>query len=152
MDATGAENNTTILAIEPSTLEQGLIWVGSDDGLVHVTRDGGKNWNKVSGNITGMPAESWVAQIRASKNQPGEAFVIVNNYRNFDFKPYLFRTKDYGQTWTQLVNETSVFGYTLSLVQDPVEPRLLFLGTEHGLYVSIDAGQSWTLWTSTLWS
>ena len=148
MDATGAENNTTILAIEPSTLEQGLIWVGSDDGLVHITRDGGKTWNKVSGNITGMPAESWVAQIRASKHRAGEAFVVVNNYRNFDFKPYLFRTKDYGQTWTQLVNETSVFGYTLSLVQDPVEPRLLFLGTEHGLYVSIDEGQSWTLWTN----
>ena len=148
MDATGAENNTTILSIEPSPLEEGVLWVGTDDGLVHITRDGGKTWSKVSGNMTGIPAESWVPQIRASKYRAGEAYVIVNNYRNFDFKPYLFRTRDYGQTWEQLVNESSVFGYTLSLVQDPVEPKLLFLGTEHGLYVSIDEGKNWTLWTN----
>jgi photosystem II stability/assembly factor-like uncharacterized protein len=148
MDATGAENNTTILAIEPSPLEKGLLWVGTDDGQVQITRDGGKNWSNLTANLTGMPKGAWIPQIRASRFNAGEAYVIVNNYRNFDFKPYLFRTRDYGQTWHQLLNQPETFGYTLALVQDPIEPKLLFLGTEHGLYVSIDEGANWTKWTN----
>ncbi|MEN8249340.1 MAG: hypothetical protein ABFS32_10450 [Bacteroidota bacterium] len=148
MDATGAENHTTILAIEPSSLEKGLLWVGTDDGRVHITRDGGKTWNDLTGNMTGLPAGAWVPQIRASKFKAGEAYVVVNNYRNFDFKPYLFRTRDYGATWQQLLNQPETFGYTLSLAQDVVEPRLLFLGTENGLHISIDEGNSWTKWTN----
>lgn len=145
MDATGAENNTTILAIEPSKLKRDLIWVGTDDGLVHITRDGGGSWNQLT--IPGMPEASWVNQIRASEYNEAEAFVVVNNYRNFDFKPYLFRTRDYGQTWQSMVDETQVSSYALSFVQDPVEASLLFLGTDGGLYVSIDGGQRWTHWT-----
>ena len=148
MDATGAENHTTILAIEPSPLEQGVLWVGTDDGLLHITRDGGSTWTKISDNINGLPQGAWIPQIRASRHRKGEAYVIVNNYRNFDFKPYLFRTRDYGATWESLVGEDNIFGYTLALAQDPIEPNLLFLGTEHGLYVSIDEGANWTKWTN----
>lgn len=148
MDATGAENNTTILAISPSPVQKDVIWAGTDDGFVQVTKDGGKSWSNVSKNIAGMPAESWVAQIKTSDYNAAEAFIVVNNYRNFDFKPYLFRTTDYGATWTSMVNEDQVWNYTLAFIQDPVEPNLMFLGSEGGLYVSIDGGKKWTQWTN----
>ncbi|MEO0555635.1 MAG: hypothetical protein AAF149_20690 [Bacteroidota bacterium] len=146
MDATGAENNTTILAVAPSPIEKDLLWVGTDDGLIQITRDGGQTWTNVTANITGMPNAGWVAQIKASTYNAGEAFAVVNNYRNFDFKPYLFHTADYGKTWRSLVNESQVWTYTLCFVQDPVEPNLMFLGSDGGLYVSIDAGENWTQW------
>ncbi|MDH5598634.1 MAG: hypothetical protein OEY34_05895, partial [Cyclobacteriaceae bacterium] len=145
-DATGAENHCSILAITPSPVQKGLIWAGTDDGNVQLTKDGGKTWNKIT--IPGMPSESWVAQIKASTHNAGEAFVVVNNYRNFDFKPYLFKTSNFGQTWVNLVDESKVWGYTLSVVQDFEQPNLLFLGTEYGLYVSIDGGNAWTKWTN----
>lgn len=150
MDATGAENHCTILAIAPSPVKQGVIWVGSDDGQISVTQDGGKTWTNVSSKIVGMPKLSWVAQIQASSYNAGEALVVVNNYRMFDYKPYLFRTKDFGATWESLVTPAQIgeYNYTLSVVQDPVEPKLLFLGTENGLFISIDAGKNWTKWTA----
>ncbi len=147
MDATGAENYTTIVAIEPSPVQQGVIWVGTDDGNVQLTRDGGQNWTNLSSRITGMPRDGWVTQIRASNKNAGEVYVVVNNYRNYDYKPYLFRSRDFGQTWQSLVSNNSVPSYTLAVVQDPEEPRLLFLGTDVGLYVSLDEGASWTKWT-----
>lgn len=148
MDATGAENNTTILAITPSPVEKGLLWAGTDDGYIQITRDGGDSWTNVTSNIPGMPEAGWVAQIKASTYNAGEAFAVINNYRNFDFKPYLFHTRDYGKTWNSLVREDQVWTYTLAFVQDPVEPNLMFLGSEGGLYVSIDAGRNWTQWTN----
>ena len=144
IDATGAENHTTILAIEPSPVEQGVIWVGTDDGNLQLTRDGGKTWTNVIKNVKGVPAGSWIPQIRASKYNKGEAVVVINNYRRFDFKPYVFMTKNYGNSWEPLVTEKDVFGYALSFIQDPVEPKLMFLGTEHGLYISIDGAKTWT--------
>jgi len=150
MDATGAENHCTILAIAPSAVKQGVIWVGTDDGKIQVTQDGGKSWSDVTAKILGMPKGAWVPQIQASKYNAGEAFVVVNNYRLFDYKPYLFRTKDYGATWESLVSPAQI-GYnnfTLAVVQDPVEPKLLFLGTENGLFVSIDEGKNWSRWTN----
>jgi len=147
-DATGAENNTTITAIAPSSLKEDVIWVGTDDGNIQLTQDGGATWNKVSGNIKGFPAESWVAQIQASTYNAGEAFVVVNNYRNFDFKPYLYHTVNYGKKWTNLTSEDEVWTYTLSVVQDPVEPNLMFLGTDGGLYFSINKGENWQKWTN----
>ncbi len=148
MDATGAENFTTVLVIEPSSVEKGLIWASTDDGQVQITRDGGKSWINLSSKMAGLPKNGWIPQIKASKFNAGEAFVVVNNYRQFDFKPYLFHTTDYGQTWKQMLNEDETFGYSLSLVQDTEEANLLFLGTEHGLYVSINKGGSWTKWTN----
>lgn len=148
MDATGAENFTTILAIEPSSIEKGLIWASTDDGQLQITRDGGKSWTNLSSRMTGLPKNAWIPQVKASKYNAGEAFVVVNNYRQFDFKPYLFHTTDYGTTWKQMLTQDETFGYSLSMVQDIEEPNLLFLGTEHGLYVSINKGTSWTKWVN----
>jgi len=149
MDATGAENHCTILAIEPSTLDENILWVGTDDGNVQLTLDGGKTWSNLTANIKGMPKEAWIPQIRASKYNKAEAYVVVNNYRQFDFKPYVFRTRDYGKTWENILEgKPEIFGYALSVIQDIEEPNLLFLGTEYGLYISIDEGKNWTKWTN----
>lgn len=146
IDATKAENHTTILCIEPSSLDSNLIWVGTDDGNIQVTQDGGKTWKNVAMAIKGFPKEAWIPQIRASKVNAGEAFVVVNNYRQNDWKPYLFYTNDYGKTWKNLVSESIVFGHCLSVIQDTKASNLLFLGTEHGLYVSFDKGSNWQKW------
>jgi photosystem II stability/assembly factor-like uncharacterized protein len=150
MDATGAENHCTVLAIAPSAKEKGVIWVGTDDGQVQLTRDGGKTWTNLTSKITGMPKNAWIPQVQASSYSGGEVFVIVNNYRQFDYKPYLFHSKDYGQTWESLVSGSQVGdnNYTLAVIQDPVEPKLIFLGTENGLYVSVDGAKTYTKWTS----
>ena len=150
MDATGAENHCTLLTIAPSPKKQGVIWTGSDDGQVQVTEDGGKTWRNVTAKITGMPKNAWVPQIQASTHNPGEAFVVVNNYRQGDYKPYFFRTRDYGATWESLAGVAQIgdSNYVLASVQDPIEPKLLFLGTENGLFVSIDDGKNWTRWTN----
>jgi len=148
MDATGAENYCSILVISPSKLEKDVLWVGTDDGNIQLTKDGGKNWSNVTPGIGAYPKDGWVAQIKTSNFSKGEAYAVVNNYRNFDFKPYLFRTRDYGKTWESLLNnEKETFGYSLSMVQDPIEKKLLFLGTENGLYISFNEGSSWTKWT-----
>ncbi len=146
IDATKAENHTTIIAIEPSTLNKEVIWVGTDDGNIQLTKDGGTTWTNLSPKIKGLPKEAWVPQIRASKYNVGEAFVVVNNYRQNDWKPYLYYTTDFGASWKNLVNENEVDGHCLSIIQDPVEENLLFLGTERGLYITFDKGQNWQKW------
>jgi photosystem II stability/assembly factor-like uncharacterized protein len=150
MDATGAENHCTILAISPSTIERAVIWVGTDDGNVQVSRDGGKTWNNVTPKIAGYPKAAWIPQVKASTYNAGEAIVVVNNYRQFDYKPYLFRTKDFGATWESLVMPQQVGenNFVLSAVQDIVEPKLIFLGTENGLWVTLDDTKTWTRWTA----
>ncbi|NOY37394.1 MAG: hypothetical protein GXO83_07440 [Chlorobi bacterium] len=147
-DVTGAENFTTIICIAPSPVQQGVIWVGTDDGNLQLTQDGGITWKNLNKGLKDIPLGSWIPQITASKYHAGEAFVVVNNYRRHDYAPYLYHTTNFGKTWERMVDENDVFGYVLSFVQDPVEPRLMFLGTENGLYVSIDAGKNWTHWTN----
>jgi photosystem II stability/assembly factor-like uncharacterized protein len=147
IDATGAENHTTTLAIAPSPVDKNVIWVGTDDGNVQVTQDRGGNWTNVAANLPGLPAGSWIPQIQASRYNAGEAWVIANNYRRNDWSAYAYHTSDYGQTWTRIVDDSDVFGYTLSILQDPIEPNLVFLGTENGLYVSFDKAQNWNKWT-----
>lgn len=140
IDITGAENHCTILCIEPSAKERNTIWVGTDDGNVQLTKDGGKTWINFRGKIPGMPVGCWIPQIRASKFNAGEAFVVANDYRRADFKPYIFRTTDYGKTWARLIDEKKVTGYALCVLQDPTEPNLIFVGTEQGLWISLDNG------------
>ena len=147
MDATGAENHTTILVIEPSPLEQNMMWAGTDDGRVHYTQNGGQSWNEVTKNIKGLPSGSWIVQIKASNKRKGEALLIANDYRRFNYTPYAYRTTNYGKSWERIVDENDVISYTLSIVEDPKEKNLLFLGTDDGLYISVNAGQKWTKWT-----
>jgi photosystem II stability/assembly factor-like uncharacterized protein len=145
-DATGAENFTTILAIAPSPLREGVIWVGTDDGRLHVTRDDGKTWESVEKNLKGVPPSTWIPEIRPSRHDPASAFVVLDNHRRSDWTPYVYRTDDWGKTWKSLVTP-ALRGYALSFEQDPVDRDLLFLGTEFGLWVSVDAGRSWMRWT-----
>jgi photosystem II stability/assembly factor-like uncharacterized protein len=147
-DITGAENHTTIIAIAPSPLDPKVIWVGTDDGNVQVTRDGGKTWTNTSTKLTGLPKGSWIPQLQASKYDAAEAWVVANNYRNNDFTAYAYRTKNFGSSYERIADDNKVWGYTLSIVQDPVEQNLVFLGTEFGLYVSFDNAKSWNKWRS----
>ena len=147
MDATGAENHCTILVIEPSEVETDMLWVGTDDGRIHYTQNGGQDWTEVTKNIKGLPKGSWIPQIKASKSVKGEALLVANDYRRFNFTPYVYRTKNYGKTWDRIVDGSDVTSYALSIIEDPEEPNLLFLGTDDGLYISIDKGDKWTKWT-----
>ncbi|MDQ6756753.1 MAG: hypothetical protein M3004_07435 [Bacteroidota bacterium] len=140
IDITGAENYTTILAIAPSSKQKGVIWVGTDDGNVQLTQDGGRTWTNFRGKISGLPVGAWIPQIRASQYNAAEAFVVANDYRRGDFKPYIFRTKDFGKTWTRMLDGNNIKGYALCVLQDPVEPNLIFAGTENGLWISFDNG------------
>lgn len=146
MDATGAENHCSILVIEPSPIEKDMLWVGTDDGRIHYTKDGGQTWNDVS-KIKSLPEGSWIAQIKASNKNKGEALLIANDYRRFNYTPYAYKTKNYGKTWERIVDERDVQSYTLAIVEDIEEPNLMFLGTDDGLYVSMNAGEKWTKWT-----
>ncbi len=145
LDASGAENYCTILTIAPSPVERGVIWVGTDDGRVQVTRDGGRTWSSVEANVPGVPAHTWVPQIRASAHGGGTAFAVFDDHRRSNWAPYVYRTDDYGRTWKSLAG-AGVRGYALAIDQDPVDGDLLFLGTEFGLYVSLDGGGHWLPW------
>ncbi len=147
MDATGAENHCTLLVIEPSPVEKNMLWAGSDDGRIHFTQNGGANWTEVTQNIKGLPNGSWVAQIKASNKNKGEALLIANDYRRFNYTPYAYRTKNYGKTWERIVDGDDVQSYTLAIVEDIENPNLMFLGTDDGLYISFDAGEKWQKWT-----
>ena len=146
MDATGAENHCTILVIEPSEVEKDMLWVGTDDGRVHYTLDGGGTWTEVSKNIKDLPKGSWIPQIKASKINKGEAILVANDYRRFNYEPYVYRTVDYGKKWSRIVDGDDVKSYALSIIQDKKSPNLLFLGTDDGLYLSIDNANSWIKW------
>ena len=146
MDATGAENYCTILVIEPSPIQKGLLWTGSDDGQVNITKNGGDDWQNITKNIP-MPSGAWINQIKASNHNPSEALIVVNDYRRFNDDPMVYRTIDFGQSWEQIVDKNDVIGYALCILQDPIEPNLYFMGTGDGLYVSIDEAKNWNKWT-----
>ena len=148
MDATGAENYTTILVIEPSPIEENMLWVGTDDGKVHYSQNGGENWNDVSGNLPGLPEGSWITQIKASNKNKGEALLVANDYRRYNYEPYAYRTTNYGKTWSRIVGEGDTESYALCILQDPKEENLMFLGTDDGLYISFDAGAEWQKYTN----
>ncbi|MEM1192234.1 MAG: hypothetical protein AAGH42_02445 [Pseudomonadota bacterium] len=152
-DVTAAENYTTITSIAPSPVKKGVIWVGTDDGRVHVTRDGGNSWTAVEGNLpTGRGharAGAWVPMIAPSPHDAAVAMITMDDHRRGHMKPHAYKLTDYGQTWTSLIT-ADVSGYALSILQDPVDPDLIFLGTEFGLHVSLDGGAHWMKWTQGL--
>ncbi|HEY2294564.1 MAG TPA: hypothetical protein VGM86_28015 [Thermoanaerobaculia bacterium] len=138
------ENFTTIVAIAPSPLKPGLLWVGTDDGRLHVTRDGGGAWTSVEAHLPAGHG-AWVAMIRPSRFDPASAFVVLDDHRRGDETPYVLRTDDFGATWRSLASP-DLRGHTLSLEQDPVDRDLLFLGTSRGLWISLDGGRRWMPW------
>jgi hypothetical protein len=145
-DATGAENHTTILTIAPSPVEAEVIWVGSDDGLVHLTRSGGGEWEEVGQRIRGVPEGTWVPHIEPSKHDSATAYVVFDDHRRGNWEPYIYRTEDYGRRWRNIADQDQIWGFVHTLEEDPVTPNLLFAGTEFGLYVSLNRGEDWFLW------
>ncbi|MFZ1749012.1 MAG: hypothetical protein WAU01_02420 [Saprospiraceae bacterium] len=146
MDATNAENHTTIITIAPSPVNKNVIWVGTDDGNVQLTTDGGKTWINHHKALKGLPLASWIPQIQVSGKNEGEAWVVANNYRRNDFSAYTYHTTDFGKTWTRIADDSQIGGFVLSIVQDHKEPNLMFLGTDAGLYVSYNKGLKWHHW------
>lgn len=145
-DVTGAENHTCLLSIAPSPLDEGVIWTGSDDGKLHLTKDNGASWTDLSIKLKGLPEGAWIPQIRASEYDAGTAWVVANDYRRNNWEPYLFKVTQFGKKVERIVHLGDIFGPILSVLQDPIEPNLLFVGAEYGLYVSVDGGQSFHKW------
>ncbi len=146
VDNSAAEMHTTIYSISESPNDKNVIWCGTDDGNLQVTRDGAKSWENVVKNVPGLPANSWVSWVQASNFDAGAAFVAFDRHTFGDMQPYVFKTTDLGKTWAPLVTPQDVKGirgYAHVIKEDVVKPSLLFLGTEFGLYVSIDGGTSW---------
>ncbi len=133
----------TLTALAESPLRQGVLWAGSDDGLVHVSRDGGASWSEVGGNVPDVPAERWVSRIECSPFAEGQAFLALDRHRRDDDSPYLFRTDDFGQSWRPLATDLPPTGPVFVVRADPHNRWLLYVGTEAGLFVSPDAGRHW---------
>lgn len=143
-DATGVEVYSSIFAFEMAADEAGVMWSGSDDGLIHVTKDGGKNWQNITPKA--MPSEGTVNKIELSSHQKGRAFAAVYKYRDNDFKPYIFRTNNYGRSWELLTNGSNGIPadhYVRTVAEDPDQKGLLYAGTEFGMYVSFNDGKNW---------
>jgi photosystem II stability/assembly factor-like uncharacterized protein len=144
VDNSSAEMNTTIYSISESPRAAGQIWIGTDDGNVQLTRDGGRNWTNLTPGL-GMPVGNWISWVEASRYDPAVAYVTDDRHAYGDMTPYLYRTTDYGRTWQRLVGPGTpgVRGYAHVIKEDRVNPNILFLGTEFGLFVSLNAGASW---------
>jgi photosystem II stability/assembly factor-like uncharacterized protein len=140
-DMTGTEWYATIYAFNESPITKGLFWAGSDDGLLHVSRDGGVNWENITPRTFGKFTRT--AVIEPSHFDAGTAYVAANRYQQDDFKPYLWKTTDYGKTWTLITTGIPTGAYTRTIREDPVRRGLLFAGTETGVYVSFDDGANW---------
>lgn len=140
-DQTGVETYATVFTIAPSHHDARTIWAGSDDGLIHVTQDGGTNWANVTPKE--LPEFSRVSLIEASPHVPGGAYLAANRYQRGDRAPYVFKTTDYGQTWTKIVNGLPADDFPRAVREDPKRRGLLYLGTEHGVCVSFDDGANW---------
>jgi photosystem II stability/assembly factor-like uncharacterized protein len=138
---TGVEIYDTIFTIAPSKLEKGLIWVGSDDGLIHVTRDEGKNWANVTPKQ--IPEFSRISLIEASPNDAATAYVAVDRHQNDEYMPYIFKTSDYGKTWTKITGGIPAGAFVRAVREDPKKKGLLYAGTETGVLVSFDDGGHW---------
>jgi photosystem II stability/assembly factor-like uncharacterized protein len=143
-DVTGVETYCTIFAFEESPIEPGVLWAGSDDGLVHVSRDNGKSWTNVT--PKSMPKEGTINMFDISLHQPGRAFMAVFRYRGNDFFPYIFRTNDYGQSWDLLTDGKNGIPkdyFVRAVREDPDRKGLLYAGTEFGMFISFDDGRHW---------
>jgi photosystem II stability/assembly factor-like uncharacterized protein len=150
VDNSSAEMYTTIYSISESPKNGQVIWVGTDDGNVQVTRDGAKTWTNVIGNVAGLEKNSWVTTIEASRFDEASAYATFDRHTFGDMRPYVYKTTDYGQTWTALpAQDSGVRGFAHVIKEDTVNRNVLFLGTEFGLWISVDAGQRWAQYKGT---
>ena len=140
-DNTRAEYHSTILSISESALDPEVIWVGTDDGNVQITRDGGESWTNVAPNIEGAPPNSWVGSVQASRAVPGRAYIAIDQHRMDDFESYIFVTEDFGSTWRRISD--GLRSYVHVVDEDLRSPNLLYAGTELGIFASFDGGNRW---------
>ncbi len=140
-DNTGVEYYGTIFAAEESSIQEGLIWVGSDDGLVHVTKDGGKNWENVT--PKGIPEWTQINSLETSNFDAGTAYIAATSYKSGDFAPYLYKTTDFGKSWTKITNGINNEHFTRVVREDQTNKNILYAGTEEGMYISFDQGANW---------
>ncbi|MDN4164497.1 hypothetical protein QWY31_03235 [Cytophagales bacterium LB-30] len=149
VDNSGAENHCTIFTIAESPLDENVIWVGTDDGNVQLTQNGGKTWTNVVANIPELPKNTWCYHIEASNFDKGIAYAVFDGHTRNDMKPYAYKTTDFGKTWTSIITP-DVHGFARNIQEDYVNQDLLFLGTELGLFVTIDGGKNWSKFTNNM--
>ena len=144
-DNIGVEYAGVVFAIAESPKEAGVIWAGTNDGLVQITRDGGRNWTNLTANIPGLPEWGTVSSIQASRYDAGKAYITVDFHQMNNRDPFVYKTTDYGKTWTAITGGIphSMLSYAHCIREDPVRPGMLFLGTENALYLSFDDGKNW---------
>ncbi len=148
LDVTEAENFETIISISPSPVKEGIIWVGTDDGNLQLTKDGGKTWTNTVKYLVKkkmVPKGTWIPYVEASHFDPATAYVVFDNHRRSDWKTYAFVTHDYGKTWKSIVTK-NIDGFAHVIKEDIKNKNLLFLGTEFGLYFSYNSGKTWIKW------
>jgi photosystem II stability/assembly factor-like uncharacterized protein len=148
----GVVSYSTIISLDESPVMPGVVWVGTDDGNVQLTRDGGNTFTEIGKNMPGLPENHmyWISRVEASHFDPAAAYVAVDGHRSDDLKPYLFVTRDYGKTWTSIAGNLPQFGNIQVVREDPKNKDLLYVGTEFGLYASLDGGKSWKKFMNNL--
>ncbi|MGD2295520.1 MAG: hypothetical protein PVF22_06755, partial [Candidatus Aminicenantes bacterium] len=149
-DVTGAENHCSIVTLSESPLNADLIWAGTDDGNIQVTKDGGETWTNVRPNIKDVPEGLWISRVEASHFLEGTCYVTIDGHRSDNFTPWVFKTADSGATWTNISNNLPGGQVAYVIREDPINRNLLFLGTEFGLFVSTDGGQKWERFMNNL--
>ncbi|OQX94901.1 hypothetical protein B6I21_08215, partial [candidate division KSB1 bacterium 4572_119] len=155
-DVTNAENHTSIVTIAPSPRDRNVIWVGTDDGQVQITRDGGKTWTNVTGRIPKLPDNTWCPHIEASKFAGSTCYAVFEDHRRSNWTTYIYKTENYGKKWKSLTKNNPIsladagapeeWGFAHVIEQDPVKKELLYLGTEFGLFISFNDGKNWMKW------
>ncbi len=148
-DNSGAENHCTIFAIAESPLNEKVIWIGTDDGQIQLTTDGGVTWKNLTLNVNGLPANTWCYHIEASVFGEGIAYAVFEGHTKNDFNPYVYKTNDYGKTWKSIAG-SSIPTFVRNIQEDYINKDLLYLGTEMGLYITLDGGRSWSKFTNNM--
>jgi len=143
VDNSGAENHCTLFSIAESPLNKDILWAGTDDGNVQITKDGGKNWTNLTANLIGLPKNTWCYHIEASVFNEATAYAVFDGHSKNDYATYVYKTTDYGKTWKSIVT-ADIDGFARNIQEDYKNENLLFLGTEKGLYITIDGGQNWS--------
>jgi len=148
--SSGAENYCDIITISESPMMPGLLWVGTDDGRIHYTRNDGVSWTEVTGNFKGVPKNTWVSRVRASAFVEGRAYATFDGHRTADLNTYVYRTDDFGKTWTKITSGLPATDPVYVITEDPMNENLVYLGTESSVYVSLDRGDHWTKFSENL--